>query len=63
MFGSPRAAVIRRRTQRILQTTEEGTEKLQSRETETNTFSSPDLLWLRSVLLSMTQPEGNIGSV
>lgn len=56
------AALIRQRTNRILKTTKKGSEKLQSRETQTNTFSSADLLWLPSVLLSASQPEGEISA-
>ena len=54
------AAVIRQRTKRIFQATKKGSEKLQSSETQTNTFSSADLLRLPSVLLSASQPEGEI---
>lgn len=52
------AAVIRQRTKRLLKATKEGSEKLQSRETRTNTVAGADLLWLPSVLLSASQPEG-----
>lgn len=56
------AAVIRQRTKRILKATKKGSEKLQGKETQTNTFSSADLLWLPSVLLSASQPEGEISA-
>lgn len=53
-------AVMRQRTKRIRKTTEKGSEKLQSRETQTNAFSSADLLWLPPVLLSASQAEREI---
>lgn len=53
-------AVIRQRKEHILKVTKKGSGKLQSKETQTNTFSSADLLRLASVLLSASQTKGEI---